>query len=40
MPPSALLARPPWSTGRKVAIVTLRGYLVISVILLMLKSYN
>ncbi len=38
MPPLALLARPKWSTGRKVAMLTLRGYLVISVILLVVKA--
>ena len=27
MPPLALLARPQWSTGRKIAMLTLRGYL-------------
>ena len=34
LPPLALLGRPEWSIGRKVAMLTLRGYLVISVILL------
>lgn len=38
MAPLALLARPQWSTGRKVAMLTLRGYLVISVILLLVKA--
>jgi Mn2+/Fe2+ NRAMP family transporter len=38
MPPLALLARPEWSTGRKVAMLTLRGYLVLSVILLIIKA--
>jgi NRAMP (natural resistance-associated macrophage protein)-like metal ion transporter len=38
MPPLALLGRPEWSTGRKVAMLTLRGYLVISVILLIVKA--
>jgi Mn2+/Fe2+ NRAMP family transporter len=38
MPPLALLARPTWSTGRKLAMLTLRGYLVISVILLIVKA--
>jgi NRAMP (natural resistance-associated macrophage protein)-like metal ion transporter len=38
MPPLALLARPEWSTGRKVAMLTLRGYLVISVALLIVKA--
>jgi hypothetical protein len=34
----ALLARPQWSTGRKVAMLTLRGYLLLSVILLIVKA--
>jgi Mn2+/Fe2+ NRAMP family transporter len=38
MPPLALLARPQWSTGRKVAMLTLRGYLLASVILLIVKA--
>ncbi|HUA47680.1 MAG TPA: Nramp family divalent metal transporter [Solirubrobacteraceae bacterium] len=38
MAPLALLARPQWSTGRKVAMLTLRGYLVVSVILLIVKA--
>jgi NRAMP (natural resistance-associated macrophage protein)-like metal ion transporter len=38
MPPLALLARPEWSTGRKVAMLMLRGYLVVSVILLIVKA--
>ncbi len=38
MPPLALLARPQWSTGRKVAMLTLRGYLLISMILLIVKA--
>jgi hypothetical protein len=38
MAPLALLARPQWSTPRKVAMLTLRGYLVISVILLLVKA--
>ena len=38
MPPLALLARPQWSTGRKVAMLTLRGYLVVAVILLIVKA--
>jgi NRAMP (natural resistance-associated macrophage protein)-like metal ion transporter len=38
MPPLALLERPRWSTGRKVAMLTLRGYLVISVVLLIVKA--
>jgi Mn2+/Fe2+ NRAMP family transporter len=38
MPPLALLGRPQWSTGRKVAMLTLRGYLVIAVVLLFVKA--
>ncbi len=38
MAPLTLLARPQWSTGRKVAMLTLRGYLVVSVILLVVKA--
>jgi NRAMP (natural resistance-associated macrophage protein)-like metal ion transporter len=38
MPPLALLGRPTWSTGRKVAMLSLRGYLVVSVILLIVKA--
>jgi hypothetical protein len=36
--PLALLARPQWSTGRKVAMLTLRGYLLASMILLIIKA--
>jgi amino acid transporter len=38
MPPLALLARPQWSTGRKVAMLTMRGYLFASTILLIVKA--
>ena len=38
MAPLALLSRPRWSTGRKVAMLILRGYLGISVILLVVKA--
>jgi len=38
MPSLALLARPEWSTGRKVAMLSMRGYLVISVVLLIVKA--
>jgi NRAMP (natural resistance-associated macrophage protein)-like metal ion transporter len=38
MPPLALLARPQWSTARKVAMLALRGYLVVSMILLIVKA--
>jgi Mn2+/Fe2+ NRAMP family transporter len=38
MPPIALLKPAEWSTGRKIALLTLRGYLVISVLLLVVKA--
>jgi hypothetical protein len=38
MPPLALLGRPRWSTGRKIAMLTLRGYLFVSVVLLIVKA--
>jgi hypothetical protein len=38
MPSLALLGRPEWSSGRKVAMLTLRLYLVASVVLLILKA--
>lgn len=38
MPPLALLSRPRWSSGRKVAMLTMRGYLLASVILLIIKA--
>ncbi len=38
MPPIALLKPAEWSTGRKVALLTLRGYLVVSVLLLIVKA--
>jgi NRAMP (natural resistance-associated macrophage protein)-like metal ion transporter len=38
MPPLALLGRPAWSKGRKFGMYTLRGYLVVAVILLIVKS--
>jgi len=38
MPPLALLARPKWSSGRKAAMLTMRAYLVVSVILLIVKA--
>jgi NRAMP (natural resistance-associated macrophage protein)-like metal ion transporter len=38
MPPLALLARPQWSTGRKVAMLAMRCYLLVSVILLIVKA--
>jgi hypothetical protein len=38
MPPLALVARPTWSRGRKLAMYTLRGYLLVAVVLLIVKS--
>ena len=38
MPPLTLLERPRWSTGRKVAMLTMRVYLTISVVLLVVKA--
>jgi len=38
MPSIALLKPAEWSTGRKIALLTLRGYLVISVLLLIVKA--
>ncbi len=38
MPPLALLGRPQWSTGRKIAMMSLRIYLVVSVVLLLVKA--
>jgi hypothetical protein len=38
MPPLALLGRPEWSAGRKACMLALRGYLVISVLLLVVKA--
>jgi NRAMP (natural resistance-associated macrophage protein)-like metal ion transporter len=38
MPPLALLERPVWSPGRKLAMLVLRGYLVIAVVLLVVKT--
>jgi hypothetical protein len=38
MPGLALLQHPKWSLGRRVAILTLRGYLVVAVILLIVKA--
>jgi NRAMP (natural resistance-associated macrophage protein)-like metal ion transporter len=38
MPPLALLSRPEWSTGRKLAMLTLRGYLVAAIVLLLVKA--
>jgi NRAMP (natural resistance-associated macrophage protein)-like metal ion transporter len=38
MPPLTLLSRPRWSTGRKAAMLALRGYLIVSMILLVVKA--
>jgi hypothetical protein len=38
MPPLALLQRPVWSPGRKAGMLVLRGYLVIAVVLLIVKT--
>ncbi len=38
MPPIALLKPAEWSTGRKVALLALYGYLVVSVLLLIVKA--
>jgi NRAMP (natural resistance-associated macrophage protein)-like metal ion transporter len=38
MPPLALLSRPQWSTGRRLAMITMSGYLVVAVILLLVKA--
>jgi len=38
MPSLALLGRPEWSMGRKVGMLSLRGYLVVSVALLIVKA--
>jgi NRAMP (natural resistance-associated macrophage protein)-like metal ion transporter len=38
MPPLALLERPVWSPGRKAGMLLLRGYLVVAVLLLVIKT--
>jgi len=38
MRPLTLLARPKWSTGRKVAMHTMRAYLLVCMILLTVKA--
>ena len=38
MPPLALLERPLWSPGRKAGMLVLRGYLVVAVLLLVVKT--
>jgi Mn2+/Fe2+ NRAMP family transporter len=38
MPPLALLERPVWSPGRRAAMLLLRGYLLVAVVLLVIKT--
>jgi hypothetical protein len=38
MPALALLERPAWSLGRRIAMVTLSGYLVLAIVLLAVKA--
>jgi hypothetical protein len=38
MPPLALLNRPTWSHGRKIAMFALRMYLAVAVLLLIVKA--
>jgi Mn2+/Fe2+ NRAMP family transporter len=38
MPPVTLLSRPRWSAGRKTAMLTMRIYLLISIVLLVVKA--
>jgi NRAMP (natural resistance-associated macrophage protein)-like metal ion transporter len=38
MPPLALLERPAWSPGRRAAMLALRSYLVVAVVLLIVKT--
>ena len=38
MPPLALLARPQWSTARKVTMLTMQAYLFVAVVLLVVKA--
>jgi NRAMP (natural resistance-associated macrophage protein)-like metal ion transporter len=38
MPPLALLERPVWSPGRKAGMLLLRGYLVVAIVLLAVKT--
>jgi len=40
MPPLALLERPAWSPGRKAGMLVLRGYLVVAVLLLVVKTFQ
>jgi hypothetical protein len=38
MPALALLERPTWSLGRRIAMLTLSGYLVLAIVLLGVKA--
>jgi hypothetical protein len=38
MPPIALLAKPEWSRGRVLAMYTMRAYVVVAVVLLLVKA--
>jgi hypothetical protein len=38
MPALALLERPKWSPARRIAMITLSGYLVLAIILLAVKA--
>jgi NRAMP (natural resistance-associated macrophage protein)-like metal ion transporter len=38
MPPAALLSRPRWSPGRRAAMMTLGGYMIVALALLLVKS--
>ena len=38
MPPLALLQPAVWSSGRKLAMLSLRAYLVVAVVLLLVKA--
>jgi len=38
MPPATLLSRPPWSTGRRIAMSALGVYMVVALALLIVKS--
>jgi Mn2+/Fe2+ NRAMP family transporter len=40
MPALALLERPPWSLARRIAMLTLSGYLVLAVVFLAVKAVN
>jgi Mn2+/Fe2+ NRAMP family transporter len=40
MPPLALLERPVWSPGRKAGMLLLRGYLLVAVLLLIVKTFQ